>query len=38
MPWVYKRFYRRRFESVRFKLVARNIPPGGVYLCRGVKR
>jgi phospholipid N-methyltransferase len=38
MPWVYKRFYRRRFESVRFKLVARNIPPGGVYLCRGVKK
>jgi phospholipid N-methyltransferase len=37
MPWVFKRFYQNRFDSVRFKLVARNIPPGGVYLCRGVK-
>lgn len=37
MPWVYWRLYRRYFENVRFRLVLRNLPPGGVYLCRGVK-
>src|SRR5262249_20385128 len=38
MPWVYKRFYQRHFNDVRFRLVARNIPPGGVYHCRGAKK
>jgi phospholipid N-methyltransferase len=37
MPWVYKRFYRGYFADVRFKLVTLNIPPGGVYICRGFR-
>lgn len=34
MPWVYRSLYRRYFEEVRFRLVSRNLPPGGVYVCR----
>jgi phospholipid N-methyltransferase len=34
MPWVYYRFYRRRFAQVSFRLVALNLPPGGTYVCR----
>jgi phosphatidylethanolamine/phosphatidyl-N-methylethanolamine N-methyltransferase len=37
MPWVYWRFYRRYFGSVRFRFEPRNLPPAGVYFCRGVK-
>ena len=37
MPLVYKRLYRRLFEEVKFKLVLANLPPGGVYICRGLK-
>lgn len=35
MPWVYYGMYRRYFTDVRFKFVFRNIPPGGVYSCKG---
>jgi phospholipid N-methyltransferase len=37
MPWVYKRFYRGYFADVQFKLVTLNVPPGGVYICRGFR-
>jgi phosphatidylethanolamine/phosphatidyl-N-methylethanolamine N-methyltransferase len=37
MPWVYWRFYRRFFDEVNFSFEPRNIPPAGVYVCRGVK-
>jgi phospholipid N-methyltransferase len=37
MPWVYKPAYSRLFEQVDFRLVVRNIPPGGVYHCRGLR-
>ncbi|WP_198021947.1 methyltransferase domain-containing protein [Algiphilus aromaticivorans] len=35
MPWVFRRFYTRFFEEVRFELAWRNLPPAGVYHCRG---
>jgi phospholipid N-methyltransferase len=34
-PWLYRSLYRRYFRDVSFRLVMRNIPPGGVYYCRG---
>jgi len=34
-PWLYRGLYRRYFRDVSFKLVVRNVPPGGVYYCRG---
>lgn len=34
-PWIYRYIYRRYFRAVRFKLVLWNLPPGGVYFCRG---
>nr|WP_303652497.1 methyltransferase domain-containing protein [Paludisphaera mucosa] len=37
MPWVYRGLYRRLFDDVRFHFEPRNLPPGGVYFCRGVK-
>lgn len=37
MPLVYKPLYCRLFEQVKFELVMANIPPGGVYFCRGLK-
>lgn len=37
IPWLYLPFYRRHFEEVRFVFEPRNIPPAGVYHCRGVK-
>ena len=37
MPWVYQRFYRRFFDEVKFVFEPRNLPPGGVYFCRGPK-
>ena len=37
MPWVYLRFYRRFFEEVRFAPAWRNLPPAGVYHCRGLR-
>ena len=38
MPWVYWAFYRSHFEEVAFRLVPLNVPPGGVYRCRRVRR
>ena len=35
MPWVYYWMYRRYFTDVRFRFVFRNLPPGGVYICKG---
>ena len=35
MPWVYFNLYRSYFRDVSFKLVPLNLPPGGVYFCRG---
>jgi phospholipid N-methyltransferase len=35
MPWIYYRMYRRYFQDIRFRFVFRNLPPGGVYVCRG---
>jgi phospholipid N-methyltransferase len=37
MPWVYKNMYRRYFSDVRFDLVPLNLPPAGVYVCRGFR-
>lgn len=34
-PWLYRRLYRRYFRDVRFRPVVWNLPPGGVYFCRG---
>lgn len=34
-PWLYRGMYRRYFREVSFRLVAWNLPPGGVYVCRG---
>jgi phosphatidylethanolamine/phosphatidyl-N-methylethanolamine N-methyltransferase len=35
MPWVYLKLYRSYFQNVSFKLVPLNLPPGGVYFCKG---
>lgn len=37
MPLIFWRFYRGYFADVRFNLVPLNIPPAGVYVCRGYK-
>ncbi len=37
MPWVYKPMYARVFDDVRFNLVLRNTPPGGVYHCSALR-
>jgi len=37
MPFVFWRFYRSYFANVRFNLVPLNLPPAGVYVCRGYK-
>ena len=34
-PWLYRKLYRRYFREVSFRLIAWNLPPGGVYYCRG---
>ncbi len=38
VPWYYLRTYKRHFHSVTFRLVLRNIPPGGYYICSNPKR
>jgi phosphatidylethanolamine/phosphatidyl-N-methylethanolamine N-methyltransferase len=35
LPWIYWRFYRRFFNHVDFRFEPRNLPPAGVYFCRG---
>lgn len=37
LPWIYWRFYRRFFDQVDFVFEPRNLPPAGVYFCRGAK-
>ena len=37
LPWIYWRFYRRFFDHVDFVFEPRNLPPAGVYFCRGAK-
>lgn len=37
MPLMYWKTYSRYWEQVQFKFVPMNLPPGGVYLCRGFK-
>ena len=38
MPWVYQRLYQGYFDEVRFNLVSLNFPPGGIYVCRGLRK
>jgi len=37
IPWLYRGFYRKFFDDVRFVFEPRNLPPAGAYFCRGVK-
>lgn len=37
MPLIYYKLYRRYFDDVRFRFVPFNLPPGGVYVCRGYR-
>lgn len=33
VPWLFRKYYGRLFHRVRFRLVVRNLPPGGAYHC-----
>ena len=35
MPYIYWKFYKRYFAEEKFKFVPLNLPPAGVYVCRG---
>ena len=35
MPLVYRKLYKSYFNDVKFRFVALNLPPAGVYVCRG---
>jgi len=37
MPLIYYKMYARYFEDVHFRFVPLNLPPGGVYVCRGFR-
>lgn len=37
MPYVYWKMYRSYFTEVRFRFVPLNLPPAGVYVCRGYR-
>jgi phospholipid N-methyltransferase len=37
MPLIYYKMYCRYFDDVRFRFVPWNLPPGGVYVCRGFR-
>lgn len=37
MPLVYYRMYARYFDDIRFRFVPWNMPPGGVYVCKGFR-
>ncbi len=37
MPGIHLPLYRRLFEEVAFRFVAWNLPPAGVYHCRGIR-
>jgi phosphatidylethanolamine/phosphatidyl-N-methylethanolamine N-methyltransferase len=32
-PMLYRSFYNRLFDTVRYRMVWLNVPPGGVYRC-----
>lgn len=38
MPLVYYKLYARYFDDVRFRFCPWNLPPGGVYVCRGFRQ
>jgi phospholipid N-methyltransferase len=38
MPLIYWKLYRRYFNEVHFKFVPLNLPPAGVYVCRGYNK
>jgi phospholipid N-methyltransferase len=35
MPWVFWPWYKQFFKELKFLFVPWNLPPAGVYLCRG---
>jgi phosphatidylethanolamine/phosphatidyl-N-methylethanolamine N-methyltransferase len=37
IPYWYLRYYKAFFHNVKFDLVVRNIPPGGVFHCRAMR-
>lgn len=37
MPLIYYKLYRRYYDDVNFQFVPWNLPPGGVYVCRGFR-
>ncbi len=37
VPWYYLKYYKAVFQDVSFELVTFNMPPGGVYHCRGMR-
>lgn len=37
MPMIYYKLYARYFDNVQFRFVPWNLPPGGVYVCRGFR-
>jgi phosphatidylethanolamine/phosphatidyl-N-methylethanolamine N-methyltransferase len=37
IPWWYQSMYQQAFHDVEFQLVARNLPPAGVYHCRTLR-
>lgn len=38
MPLVYKKLYKGYFDEVKFRFVPINLPPAGVYVCRGFRQ
>ena len=38
MPYIYWKLYKRYFDEVKFKFVPLNMPPAGVYFCRGYNK
>jgi phospholipid N-methyltransferase len=37
MPLIYYPLYCNYFEHVAFRFIARNLPPGGFYICQGAR-
>ncbi len=38
MPYIYWKLYKRYFDEVKFKFVPLNMPPAGVYFCKGYNK
>ena len=38
VPLIYRSFYTRLFDSVNYRMVWLNVPPGGVYRCAKPRR